>query len=169
MKRFQYKINDQQVSLGLLGKLIPISLHEVVPGDTLQGAKEIQFNSRPNGKLIKNRTFLDVATFYVPFRLLWSEFPTFLIDGTGTLPTLNSDTSGYGCFLEKKGMHGTSDNFIVPWIRMAYTLIWNKYYRRDDETEIDPLETNTQLKYVSMKSNDFFTSEPEGTDTSLRS
>ena len=68
MKRYLYKINDQQLALGLVGKLIPISFHEVVPGDTVSGVKEVQMNSKPLGQLYNNRTFFDVATFYVPYR-----------------------------------------------------------------------------------------------------
>jgi len=152
------------MSLHRLGYLAPVSVHEVAAGETVAGLKEIQFNSSVLEKLIQNRAYLDIATFYIPFRLLWDEFPTWLIDGTGTLPSV-ATANFEGVFLEKHAI-GTSSTTLVPWIRMAYNKIWNTYFRPDDITAVDE-STNGSLQLVYQRTNDFFTSEPEGTDSSF--
>lgn len=145
---------------GGLGDLIPLSVHEVVAGDSVQGQKEISFNSDVANKLVQNRTYLDIATFYVPYRLIWDEFPTFIIDETGTIPTIAA-ASAVSTFGEKGGF--TAD--FVPFLRRSYNAIWNAYFRRDDEAEAGT-DSGT-IREVSCRTNDFFTSLPEGTDASF--
>ena len=152
-------MNDFQVALGRNGYLTPISCHEVAPGDTLAGVKEIQFDTRILDCYVANRTFLDVYTFYIPYRLLWSGFPDFLVDGSGTMPTAASPF--YACFGEKQALDGTT---VTPWMRYAYNAIWNAYFRPDDVSEV--ANSNGALQLCYFKTHDFYTADPEGTDQS---
>jgi len=121
------------------GWIVPVYVDEVLPGDT--------FNLRMTsfGRLatplhpFMDNMFLDTFFFFVPLRLLWTNFPKFFGEqnnpGDSTdylVPTMTSPVGGYA--------NGSlSDYFGLPTqiagyghmslFHRAYNLIWNQWFR----------------------------------------
>ncbi len=109
---------------------------------------------------IKNRAYMDLYAFYVPYRLLWREFPDFLINGEGTMPTV---TDLWQSNYEKGFTQGTeSVGENTPWLRYAYNLVVNKFFNLDPGTE-RAIDANTNAEYYRRPSN-FHTSTIFNTD-----
>jgi hypothetical protein len=156
------------------GYLVPIYVDEVLPGDTFN-LKITAFGrlSTPVVPFMDN-LYLDFHFFYVPLRLLWSNFQKMMgeqedpgdsIDYLApeisftTAPDVNSIHDYFGLPLGKSDIHVTAF-----WHR-AYNLIWNEWYRdqnlqnsvvvnKDDGPDLDT--DYTLLK--RGKTHDYFTS-----------
>lgn len=121
------------------GYLIPVFNDEVLPGDTfslnMTGFCRLSTPLRP----FMDNVFLNSFFFFVPLRLLWTNFPKFMgqQDNPGdstsyTIPQIVSPAGGYGEM-------SLFDYFDLPtkiagythsalYLR-AYNLIWNEWFR----------------------------------------
>lgn len=165
MRRIRYGLNGQTITSGLAGDLTPLAFYEVAPGDTIKGKVSSQMYSATTNGLIVNRCYYDMYAFYVPFRLLWDGFPQFVAEGTGTVPKV---TNTFPAVFEKSRCTDPVASLmtkLVPWNRRAYNMIWNKYFKRQDEVEVGLDDTNV-LK-VRYRPTDFHRSEPDVDDTSV--
>lgn len=125
MKRYQYRLNDQNTQLGQWGKLVPLKYVEVVPGDTIQGTFKTKSRSAITVKPIYSRAYFDLYAFYVPYRILWSDWKNFIqgtayVDGLGTVPTLKAQRP----WNFETNTVGTGNNFLGD----AYHHIWNRFF-----------------------------------------
>ena len=75
MRRYQYRLNDQNVSLAGWGQVTPLKYMETVPGDTIGGTITVKSRSALTDKVIHSRAYYDLYAFYCPIRLLWDKFP----------------------------------------------------------------------------------------------
>lgn len=153
------KINlSHDVSLTTdFGKLIPIYLEDVVPGDRFRISTEMVIKMLPTLAPVFSGIECRVDYFFVPNRLLWNEWQDFItggVDGTElpVMPTLSLTETGV---LSHCGIGSLCDYFglpavIPPGVRgnvgtltpdyqvlnqcsilpfRAYAMIWNEYYR----------------------------------------
>jgi len=156
------------------GYLIPIFNDEVLPGDTfnlnMTGFCRLSTPLRP----IMDNLWLNTFFFFVPLRLLWSNFPKFMgeQDNPGdstsfTIPKMTAPVGGYG-------EQSIFDYFELPtkiagfshsalYMR-AYNLIWNQWFRDQNlQNSVkvnlgdgpDPVTDYTLLK--RGKRHDYFT------------
>lgn len=129
------------------GKLIPIYIDEVLPGDTctMDTAALVRM-STPIFPVMDN-AFMDVYYFFVPNRLLWDHWKEFNGENNSTywtqqteyeVPTISSPLDGPSDILGwSKG--SLADYFgiptEVPGLEVsalpfrAYTLVWNEFFR----------------------------------------
>jgi hypothetical protein len=157
------------------GKLIPILVDEILPGDTVNlnmtGFARMATPIFP----VMDNAFMDTHFFAVPVRLLWDNWQKFNGEQTDpgdsidfTIPTMTSPVGGYD-------NESLSDYFGIPtqvaglehsslWHR-AYNLIFNEWYR--DQNLQDSITTSTSdgpdtsTDYVIQrrgKRHDYFTS-----------
>jgi len=157
------------------GFLVPVYVDEVLPGDT--------FNLRLTafGRLatplhpFMDNVFLDTFFFFVPLRLVWSNFQRFMGEqpnpGDSTdflVPTMTSPVGGY--------LNGSlSDYFGLPTqvagvqhmalFHRAYNLIWNQWFRDQNMQNSLPVPLgdgpDSPTDYVLQrrgKRHDYFTS-----------
>lgn len=157
------------------GNLVPIFVDEVLPGDT--------FNLTANmfGRLatplhpFMDNLFLDTFYFFVPLRLVWTNFPKMFgeQDNPGDsvsyiVPTITSPVGGYG----EQTLY---DYFGLPtkvagithsalFLR-AYNLIWNQWFRDQNlQNSVTVLKTDgpdPDTNYTILKRgkrHDYFTS-----------
>jgi len=158
MKRFRYGLNCQNMNSGLIADLVPFGFFEVVPGDSISGVTNAHVVSDVTTRLVLNRAYCDLYAFYVPYRLLWSGFPDFISQGTGTVPTVTDKFEGV---YEKEFLIGSvTATSLVPWHRRAYNLIWNNFFRRADDTEVS--EDATGFLKCDYRPTTFFESVTEG-------
>ena len=71
-----------------MGKLIPVMVREVVPGDKLQIAHQALIRLTAQVAPVMHKVDVYFRTFYVPNRILWSNWDNFITGGQN-----NSDTS----------------------------------------------------------------------------
>lgn len=150
MKRFKYGLNSQIFTTSNFKILVATSIVEASPGDTISGSITNRIISESATKPIMNRTYLDQFTFYVPYRLVWADWPDF-IAGTnaGPVPTTTAVTAVYSTALIKNGSTGTYNEFAVR----AYNLIWNKFFRDQSLPEL-PL-TNYGVQNAPLRTTTF--------------
>ena len=137
-----------------MAKLVPICVQEVLPGDKFRINTEVMIRCAPMVAPIMHRVNVYTHYFFVPNRLVWSNWEKFITGQKSQLgipyepPTwgIHSDLLKNGTLLDYMGV--PTKNVITPTadavdINMlpfkAYQLIWNEYYRDQnlqDEIEI---------------------------------
>lgn len=146
-----------------MGKLYPICIQEMVPGDTFKLGNEVVINLQPmNAPAYINLNWYCYA-FFVPYRVLWDKWEEFITKGqdgdtTIELPKFERkqyitdsafryntlwDYFGFPTGVVPSGMSAPLD---FPW--RAYNLIWNEYFR--DENLQDPVGTDPEDKTVAF-------------------
>ena len=126
MRRYQYKLNDQNTTKGVWGKLQPLKYIEVAGGDTISGSVSVHNRSAKTVEEIKSRAYCDLYAFYVPFRVIWDEWPRFV---TGQNP-LDVPTASYtrDWNFEK---HANGNAFLGR----AYFAIWARFFSNQNLTD----------------------------------
>ena len=156
------------------GKLVPIFVDEVLPGDTFNMNPSVF--ARLNTPLfpIMDNMFLDLHWFFVPYRQLWTNFRKFCgeqVDPGDSIdysfPT-RSEAGGYaeaslGDYFGLPTKINNTVNSVMPF--RAYAHIYNEWYR--DQNLIDSVtmstadgpDTTTNSTLLSRgKRHDYFTS-----------
>ncbi len=174
-----------------MGKLYPICIQEMVPGDTFKIGNEVVINLQPmNSPAYINLNWYAYA-FFVPYRVLWDKFEEFITKGNSgdeTIPLpkfepktgkITDDSFKYNTLWDYFGFpvgvkpSGLSAPVDFPW--RAYNMIWNEYFRDEnlqDEIGVSPDDDNFNygLKNVNW-SKDYFTASlpfaQRGTATAL--
>lgn len=146
-----------------MGKLYPICIQEMVPGDTFKLGNEVVINLQPmNAPAYINLNWYCYA-FFVPYRVLWDKWEEFITKGqdgdtTIELPKFERnqyitdsafryntlwDYFGFPVGVVPSGLSAPID---FPW--RAYNLIWNEYFR--DENLQDPVGADPADKTVAF-------------------
>ena len=167
-----------------MGQLIPIMCDEVVPGDVFKIGNQAVVRFQPLIAPIMHEINVFVHYFFVPYRILWKDWETFItggVDGndtTAVLPrwTLNA-TPQVGTLWDYLGfpLVQPQGRYPLAFPKKAYFSIWNEYYR--DETlqaKLD-IETLDMISPGAIKQRcwekDYFTSalpwQQRGTAPSL--
>lgn len=134
-----------------MGKLVPVMCTEVMPGDTFSCNSDMFLRLMPLASPMMHRVDCYVHYFFVPTRLVWNEWDTFLtggpngdlepvypylVAGTGINPAIGELSDYFGIPRSlNAGLHINA----LPF--RAYNLIFNEWYR--DETLIEPKVVNT--------------------------
>lgn len=127
------------------GDLIPVFWDLVLPGDTFK--LRSSFMCRLNTPLtpVMDNSFLETFFFFVPWRLIWTNFPKFMGEqanpGDSTdylVPQMTGPNAGAGGVLT----HTLSDYFGIPtgvaditfnsFLHRSYNLIWNEWFRDEN-------------------------------------
>ena len=111
---------------GKFGRLIPFSYHPVFAGESQHNIKtQVSFMSKPVAHRMSGAT-VDIWYYYLPWRLVWSDFPTWVMgDSTLTVPNTN-EAAGRALFGEMK----TEQAHLLG---EAYELIVNQYFREEHD------------------------------------
>lgn len=144
-----------------VGKLTPIYLEEVVPGDDF--SENISFVSRLTSSYLRpvmDDLYMDLYAFFVPGRILYDDFegvfgnpkPSAYSDNDlGEIPTLGAGTVASKTVADYLGLplgsvpEGVS---VLPF--RAFAMIWNEWFRNEnttDETFVQTGELGSFEKY----------------------
>jgi len=121
------------------GKLIPIFVDEMLPGDTfnlsMTGFARLATPLHP----FMDNTFMNTFYFFVPYRLLWSNFQKFMGEQENPddptdflLPEMVSPEGGYAeqSIFDYLGLPTKVGNVWHSALPLrAYNLIWNEWFR----------------------------------------
>ena len=149
-----------------MGQLIPVRCDDVVPGAFYDMSVNAVIRMMPLVSPVLSRIDVYFHSFFVPYRLLWSDWEDFItggIDGndSSSLPTMSGAGQGVGTLWDylgfPVGVSFTGDDAPVRFPRSAYSQIWNDWYRDETlQTELN-IDTNVALKLRNF-SKDRFTS-----------
>lgn len=166
-----------------VGKLCPIYLDEVLPGDTFSMQSTLFCRLATPLRPFMDNLYLDTHFFFVPNRLVWDNWVVLMgenktaagIAPTVTVPTMNVNTFTMTAtdVMNHFGVPKIATNAAnaiqavnsLPW--RAYWLIWNEWYR--DENVVNPVAVpkgdgpdTTDVFTITlaprMKRKDYFTS-----------
>ena len=149
-----------------MGKLIPVMCDEVVPGDIFKIGNQSVIRMQPLVAPVLHEINAYVHYFFVPYRLLWDGWETFITGGAdgadaSTLPLWSPSVapdvgSLWDYFGFPVGVVPTATSAPISFPLTAYNMIFNEYYR--DETIQPPaLLTSETLKPRNWEK-DYFTS-----------
>jgi len=120
MRRYQYKLNDQNTTKGVWGKLQPLKYIEVAGGDTLSGTISVHNRSAKTVEEIKSRAYTDLYAFYVPYRVVWPQWTQFVTGQSDiTLPPLTRVRD----WNFEKTLEGSN-----AFLGLAYMAVWLRFF-----------------------------------------
>lgn len=130
------------------GFLVPISLVDVLPGDSFKMSSTILLRMSPMVNPIMHPIRVRVHHFFVPFRLLWDEWEDFITGiSSPTFPQIElpiGTNSDVGTLRDYLGL--PIDNKIAINVSAlpfrAYNLIYNEFYRDQDLVDELPFTTD---------------------------
>jgi len=124
-----------------LGELVPCGLTEVLPGDTIQQATSVLVRLSPLVAPVMHPLHVRIHHFYVPNRLIWEDFESFITGGPdgddqSVYPTITTpSTTGFdvGSLADYLGVPpGVPDAPVSTLPFRAYNLIFNEFFRDQD-------------------------------------
>lgn len=80
-KRSMFDLSNRERSSTRAGRLTPVMIREAIPSDTFRGSTEMIVRMAPLLAPIYDDLIVYVHYFFVPNRLLWSEWETFITGG----------------------------------------------------------------------------------------
>lgn len=137
MKRNKHSLSNYKLFTCDMGELIPCGLYEVLPGDTIQHNTNALVRCQAMLAPVMHPVDVRIHHFYVPYRLIWSEFEDFITGGpNGTslpaYPTRNF-TAAAGVLPDYLGVPPTGTSVTVSALPFrAYVFIWNEFFRDQD-------------------------------------
>lgn len=172
-KRSKFSLSHYNLTTMNMGLVVPVGLTEVLPGDTIQQATSAFIRVTPLVAPVMHPVHVAIHHWYVPLRLIWDDFETFITGGedgldTSEYPTIKAPDTGFsvGSLADHLGCPIGVSNLVVSALPFrAYALIWNEWYRNQDTnspTELSTasgLDTTTSL-FIRYKAwaKDYFTS-----------
>lgn len=144
-KKNKFDLSHERKFSFNMGDLVPTFVQEIVPGDSFRMNAEVMMRMAPMLAPIMHRVNVRTEYFFVPNRLVWSEWEDFITGGRlGTsspvmpfMSTGNMEGSGQleagklADFLGLPIVAGAPTNPVnisaLPF--RAYQLIWDEYYR----------------------------------------
>lgn len=177
MKRSKHSLSYKKLLSCDMGELVPVGLTEVLPGDTVQHATSLLLRASPMLAPVMHPVDVRLHHWFVPHRLVWSEWENFITGGPAgvSLPTFPTITIGggsgaaVGSLADYLGVPTGVNNIEVSALPFrGYGLIWNQWYRDQDlETPLTvstasgaDITTNTIMKNCAWEKDYFTSSRP---------
>lgn len=174
MKRNKFSLSNYKLLSCDMGELVPIGLQEVLPGDTFQQSTSALVRVSPLVAPVMHPVHVRIHHWFVPMRLLWSQFENFITGGPDgaydpEFPVIVSPPStgfAVGSLADYLGIPtGVADMEVNAMPFRAYAMIWDEWYRDQDlQTDLPysidgglDASTNTTLQNVAWEK-DYFTS-----------
>lgn len=171
MKRTKHNLSSYKLLTCDMGKLIPIGLTEVLPGDTMQQSTSLLLRMSPMVAPVMHPVQIRVHHWFVPNRIIfdgWEDFITGGKDGTGSTepyPTNNNEIQATvlpNSLLDYMGLP-TERNIPAGAISLlpilAYNAIYNEFYR-DQDLAAEVSSMNLQPLNVAWEKDYFTTARP---------
>lgn len=172
-KRSKFSLSHYNLTTMNMGLVVPVGLTEVLPGDTIQQATSAFIRVTPLVAPVMHPVHVAIHHWYVPLRLIWDDFETFITGGedgldTSEYPTIRAPETGFlvGSLADHLGCPTGVSNLVVSALPFrAYALIWNEWYRNQDTNSPTELSTASGLDkttslFIRYKAwdKDYFTS-----------
>lgn len=147
-----------------LGKLYPIMHDEMIPGDFFQIGNQAVIRFQPMVAPILHEIYMYTHYFFVPYRILWDDWEDFITGGVDgefaePIPEWEPTSTAKGSLWDYMGMPVGVDPdgaYPIDFIRRAYNLIYNEYYR--DQTLQTEVALDQETILIRNWEKDYFTS-----------
>lgn len=169
MKRYKHSLSHQKLLTCDMGKLVPVGLVEVLPGDTIQHSTSMLIRVQPLLAPVMHAVSVRIHHFFVPHRLVYPQFPDLITGGTdglgngAAIPTNSGGiTPAVGSLLDYMGVP-TGNLLPAGTLSMlpvrGYNAIYNEFYR--DEDLVTAVGTDvTNLQNIAWEKDYFTTCRP---------
>lgn len=172
-KRSKFNLSHMNLLTSAMGYICPIQCQEVLPGDSFLQDISVFMRTMPLVAPVMHPVYVSIHSWYVPTRLLWSDFEDFITGGPDgrsvpTPPTIsfNSDNYKIGELADYLGVPEMKMNTInvsaLPF--RAYNFIYNEKYRDQDLSPAQPFsdasgdDTTTNINLLRAAwTKDYFT------------
>lgn len=139
-KRSKFSLSHYVLGTCKMGYMLPIGLTEVLPGDTIQQATSVFMRLAPMLAPVMHPVQVKIHHWYVPHRLVFPEFESFITGGpdgldTTEFPTITAPEDGFavGSLADHLGLPPGIGGISVSALPFrAYALIYNEWYRDQD-------------------------------------
>lgn len=139
MKRSKHSLSNYKLLSCDQGQLVPIGLQEILPGDTFDHSTSALIRVAPLATPVMHPVRARIHHFFVPHRLVWSDWENFITGGpdglnASTFPTISSGAGfAVGSLADYLGVPPSVASLSVSALPFrAYALIYNEFYRDQD-------------------------------------
>lgn len=142
MKRSKHSLSHYKLFSADMGKLIPVSWFEALPGDSIQGLTSALIRVSPLLAPVMHPVSVRFHWWFVPNRLVWEDWEDFITGGPDGMdasehPYISTGAGGaaVGSLFDYMGVPtgATAQNLEVNALPFrAYDLIYNQNYRDQD-------------------------------------
>lgn len=148
MRRNKFSLSHFRLFSCDMGKLIPVGLWEVLPGDTFQHSTSVLVRCSPLLAPVMHPVDVRLHHWFVPHRLSWDNWENFITGGPDGLnnsvaPLMSVSGNNIGGLFDYLGI----PNGITPTQNVSalpvrgYQRIWNEWYRDQDLETAAPIAT----------------------------
>lgn len=151
MKRNKFSLSHYRLLSLSQGELVPIGIYEVLPGDTVQQSTSAMLRASPLVTPVMHPVHARIHHWFVPNRLIWSDWEDFITGGpdgmdTSTYPTMQIVNPAVGSLADYLGVPtGTYTPQVSALPFRAYALIFNEFYRDQDLVSPVAISLNSGL------------------------
>lgn len=166
MKRTKHSLSNYKLLTCDMGKIIPVGLTEVLPGDSIQHHTSALIRVSPLVAPVMHPVIVRFHHWFVPNRLTWEGWEDFITGGpdglggsAGAYPTMSAPVGGFGAgtIADYFGIPPTVPGVTVCALPFrAYNLIYNEFYR-DQDLVVERAESDLTVAPVAWEK-DYFTS-----------
>jgi hypothetical protein len=136
MRRHLHSLSHYNLFTCDQGYLVPIAAIETLPGDTFQHQTSLLIRTTPLVAPLMHPVHARVHHWFVPYRLIWEDFESFITGGedgldTSTFPTIDFSGSAVaeGDLADYLGLPIGFNGEASALPFRAYNLIYNEWYR----------------------------------------
>ena len=165
MKRFKTNLSNYRLATMEMGKLVPVQVQEVLPGDSMRLSTSALVRITPQLSPVMHPVTVRIHHWFVPNRIVWDGWEDFITggeDGTGAAtpyPTntvnFNFPTGSLGDYMGLPTGVTYPPGHIALMPFRAFNLIFNEWYRDEDLTT-ERVEDDTTTPNIAWEK-DYFT------------
>lgn len=161
MKRYKHSLSNYKLLTCDMGKLVPVGLTEVLPGDSFQGQTSALIRLSPLVAPVMHPVTVRFHHWFVPNRILWDGWEDFITGGNdgndASSPPVLGSSGVKGSLYDYLGVEPNTENIDVNALPIyAYNKIYNEFYRDEDLCPEVALNSGTLQRIAWEK--DYFTS-----------
>ncbi len=168
MARNKHNLSNYRLLTGDMGRLYPIGLTEVLPGDAFQHSTSVFMRFSPMAAPVMHPVSVRVHHFFVPHRLIWPEsegggWEQFITSGpdgndSQTVPTVQT-TGTAGDLHDYFGLPIRTGANISALPSRGFNLIYNEWFRDQDLAAVR-VATDVTIPLVAWEKDYYTTARP---------
>ena len=156
MKRYKTNLSNYRLASMSMGKLVPVQLQEVLPGDSIRLSTSALIRLAPMMAPVMHPVTVRLHHWFVPNRLVWDQWEDFITgqDDSLTVPVIQND-GNKGNLLDYLGVPPVSGMHVNALPTRGFNLIYNEFYR-DQDLISERASNDLELPFVAWRK-DYFT------------
>lgn len=176
MKRNKFNLSHYRLITADMGKLVPLTCFEVLPGDSIQMSTSALIRVTPLVSPVMHPVLVRINHWFCPYRLIWEDWEDFITGGedgqdSSVPPYISAGSVGVGSLPDYLGVppdtYSPNLEYSALPVRM-YQMIWNEHFRDQDlvtEAALDVTDgldstTSGALQSVAWEKDYFTTCRP---------